>query len=194
MLDAPEHVDRSPYQVYAHLLDQDRYLCSVSTMYRLLRSRGEVRERRDQLRHPAYATPRLQATAPNQVWTWDITKLPGPRKWTSYSLYVILDLYSRYVPGFMVADQENSRLATQLIEATYAKQNLGPGQLILHADRGTQMTSKTTSQLLLDLGIHQSHSRPRVSNDNAFSEAQFKTLKYRPNAPKYSDPQRGEAT
>lgn len=152
-------------------------------MYRL--ERAPIRERRNQLSHPFYAVPRLEADAPNQVWTWDITKLPGPQKWTSYYLYAILDMYSRYVVGFMVAERENSELAHQLIEETYAKQQIGREELTLHADRGAQMTSKTVSQLLMDLAVAQSHSRPRTSNDNAFSEAHFKTLKYRPDYPSY---------
>ncbi len=178
-----EFVDVSPYQAFASLLERGEYLCSVSTMYRLLRKRAPIRERRDQLRHPDYPVPRLTASAPNQVWSWDITKLPGPMKWSSYYLYVIIDLFSRYVVGFMVAERENSELATQLIRQTYEKQGVSPGEVTLHADRGAQMTSKTTSQLLIDLGVAQSHSRPRVSNDNAFSESQFKTLKYRPEYP-----------
>jgi putative transposase len=181
----PEFVDRSPYQVYAELLDAGRHLCSVSTMYRILRAVGSVKERRDQLRHPAYAVPRLQASAPNQVWTWDITKLPGPQKWKSYYLYVILDMYSRCVVGFLVAEVETSALAKQLIEESCQKQRIEAKQLVLHADRGAQMTSKTVSQLLWDLGVEQSHSRPRVSNDNAFSEAQFKTVKTRADYPSY---------
>jgi putative transposase len=181
----PEFVDRSPYQVYAELLDADRQLCSVSTMYRILRAANGVKERRNQLRHPAYAVPRLQASGPNQVWTWDITKLPGPQKWKSYYLYVIIDMYSRCVVGFLVAEVETSELAKQLIEQSCQKQKIEAKQLVLHADRGAQMTSKTVSQQLTDLGVEQSHSRPRVSNDNAFSEAQFKTLKTRADYPSY---------
>lgn len=185
VLDSPRFVDKSPYQAYADLLDEGSYLCSVSTMYRLLGERGELRERRNQLSHPAYATPRLHADGPNQVWSWDITKLPGPQKWTSYYLYVVLDLFSRYVVGFLVAERETSQLAHRLLSQAYRRQGIETGQLVLHADRGAQMTSKTVSQLLVDLGVVQSHSRPRVSNDNAFSEAQFKTVKYRPEFPGY---------
>ena len=181
----PEFVDRSPYQVYAELLDAGHHLCSVSTMYRILRAANGVKERRNQLRHPAYAVPRLEASAPNQVWTWDITKLPGPQKWKSYYLYVILDMYSRCVVGFLVAEVETGELARQLIEQSCQKHKIEAKQLVLHADRGAQMTSKTVSQLLSDLGVEQSHSRPRVSNDNAFSEAQFKTLKTRADYPSY---------
>ena len=182
---APEFVDVSPYQAYASLLDQGVYLCSVSTMYRLLRAENAVHERRHQTRHQAYAVPRLEAWAPNQVWSWDITKLAGPNRWKNYYCYMILDMYSRCVVGFMVAEAETSQLAKELIEQSCAKQEIEAKQLILHADRGTQMTSKTVNQLLIDLGVEQSHSRPRVSNDNAFSEAQFKTLKSRPHYPSY---------
>lgn len=178
-----EFVDVSPYQAFATLLDRGEYVCSISTMYRLLRERAPLRERRNQLRHPRYPVPRLMATGPNQVWSWDITKLPGPQKWKNYYLYVILDIYSRYIVGFVVAEQENSELAVQLIRKAYENQKVQPGEVTLHADRGTQMTSKTTSQLLMDLGIEQSHSRPRVSNDNAYSESGFKTLKYHPDYP-----------
>lgn len=185
LLDSEEYVDKSPYQVFADLLEQGIYVCSVSTMYRLLKKRAGVRERRHQLRHPKYATPRLAATGPNQVWSWDITKLPGAKTWTSYYLYVILDMYSRCVVGWMLADKENSKLATKLIEETCHKQGIGPDQLVLHSDRGAPMTSLTTGQLLAKLGVTKSHSRPRVSNDNAFSEAQFKTLKYHEPMPRY---------
>lgn len=178
-----EFVDVSPYQAFASLLDRGDYICSISTMYRLLRKRAPVRERRNQLRHPRYHVPRLVASKPNQVWSWDITKLPGPQKWKNYYFYVILDMYSRYIVGFVVDEKENSELAVQLIKKAYENQGVEAGQVLLHADRGTQMTSKTTSQLLVDLGIEQSHSRPRVSNDNAYSESGFKTLKYRPEYP-----------
>ena len=185
VLTSPRFVDVSPYQVYAELLDEDVYLCSVSTMYRLLRENKMVCERRDQLRPPHYEVPRLVAEHPNQVWTWDITKLAGPQKWTNYYLYVVLDMYSRYVVGWMIADRETSGLSKQLIQETCAKQKVEASQLVLHADRGAQMTSKTVSQLLVDLGVEQSHSRPRVSHDNAFSESHFKTVKSRPDYPKY---------
>jgi putative transposase len=177
-------VDKPPAEVYATLLDEGRRLCSISTMYRILREKGEVRERRNQLRHPRYPVPRLVATAPNQVWTWDITKLPGPRKWTRFYLYVLLDLYSRYVVGWRVERAENAVLAEELIEEACLKQGVRPGDLTIHADRGSPMTSKTLAQKLIDLGVAKSHSRPRVSNDNAFSESQFKTFKYRPDFPR----------
>jgi putative transposase len=151
-------------------------------MYRLLAAAQEVRERRNQLRHVA-PKPELLATRPNEVWSWDITKLLGPAKWTYYSLYVILDIFSRYVVGWMVAHQESAALAERLIAATCEKQEIGPGQLVVHADRGGSMTSKPVALLLADLGITRTHSRPHVSNDNPFSEAQFKTLKYRPDFP-----------
>ncbi len=183
LLHAPRFVDLAPAQVQAQLLDEGRYLCSARTMYRILAAHGEVRERRDQLRHPRYAAPELLATAPNQVWSWDITKLLGPAKWTYFYLYVILDLFSRYVVGWMVAHRESAALATKLIAQTCARQGIPPGQLTLHADRGSAMTSKPVALLLADLGVTKTHSRPYVSNDNPFSEAQFKTLKYRPDFP-----------
>lgn len=170
--------DCTPRQVYATLLEEGRYLCSVRTMYRLLAELGESRERRNQREHPKFDPPALSATAPNEVWSWDITKLKGPTKWTFLHLYVIIDLFSRYVVGWMVADRECSDLAEELIRTACERQGIEPDQLALHADRGPSMTSKTVSQLLADLGVEESHSRPRVSNDNAFSEAQFKTLKY----------------
>lgn len=166
----------------ATLLDEGRYLCSLRTMYRILAEAHEGRERRNQLRHVA-ATPELLATRPNEVWSWDITKLLGPAKWTYYSLYVILDIFSRYVVGWMVAHRERASLAERLIAATCVKQEIQPDQLTIHADRGSSMTSKPVALLLADLGITRTHSRPHVSNDNPFSEAQFKTLKYRPEFP-----------
>ncbi len=175
--------DQAPREVYAQLLDEGRYLCSVRTMYRLLDARGEVRERRNQLRHPKYAAPQLLATAPKQLWTWDITKLLGPAKWTYFYLYTILDVYSRYVVGWMVAHAESAALAKRLIADTCEHQGIQPGQLTLHADRGSSMTSKPVAFLLADLGVTKTHSRPHVSNDNPFSEAHFKTLKYRPDFP-----------
>jgi putative transposase len=180
-------VDASPAQVWATLLDEGVYLGSQSTFYRLLRSVGEVRERRRQATHPARVKPELVATGPNQVYSWDITKLLGPKKWTYYYLYVILDVFSRYAVGWMVATGESAALAEKLIADTCAKQQIAPGQLTVHADRGSSMTSKPVAFLLADLGITQSHSRPRVSNDNPYSEAQFKTLKYRPNFPSRFD-------
>jgi putative transposase len=175
--------DLAPDEVWAVLLDEGTYLGSVSTYYRVLREAGESRERRRQATHPAAVKPELVATRPNQVYSWDITKLHGPAKWTYYHLYVILDIYSRYAVGWMVATCESAVLAEKLIAETCAKQGITRGQLSLHADRGTSMTSKPVALLLADLGVTQSHSRPHVSNDNPYSEAQFKTLKYRPAFP-----------
>lgn len=175
--------DKAPAQVWAELLDEGIYHCSIRSMYRILSQAGEVRERRNQLKHPRYPVPRLVAEAPNQVWTWDITKLLGPAKWTYYYLYVLMDLFSRYVVGWMVAREETAALARRLIEESCHKQSVVPGQLTVHADRGSSMTSKSVADLLADLGLTKSHSRPRVSNDNPYSEAQFKTLKYRPDFP-----------
>lgn len=175
--------DKAPTEVYATLLDEGVYHCSVRTMYRLLEQEGELRERRDQLRHPNYKKPELLATAPNQVWSWDITKLLGPAKWTYFHLYVILDIFSRYVVGWMVAPRETAELAKRLIADTCQKQAIDPGQLTIHADRGTSMTSKPVALLMADLGVTKTHSRPHVSDDNPFSESQFKTLKYRPEFP-----------
>ena len=173
----------SPAEAYATLLDEGTYLASERTMYRLLAAAGETQERRNQRVHAVYAKPELLATAPNQVWTWDITKLLGPAKWTYYYLYVVLDIFSRYVVGWMVAYREQAILAERLIADTAAKQQIAPEQLTLHADRGTSMTSKPVAFLLADLGITKTHSRPHVSNDNPYSESQFKTLKYRPDFP-----------
>jgi putative transposase len=175
--------DKAPAQVYAALLDEGTYLCSIRTMYRLLDQHGEVRERRNQLTHPNYKKPELLATGPNQVWSWDITKLRGPAKWTYFHLYVILDIFSRYVVGWMVAPRENAELARRLIKESCQKQAIEPEQLSLHADRGSSMRSKAVAFLLADLGVTKSHSRPYVSDDNPFSESQFKTLKYRPEFP-----------
>ena len=176
-------VDKSPYQVYATLLDEGRYLCSVRTMYRILAEDHASRERRNQLRHPNYVKPELLATAPNQVWSWDITKLLGPKKWTYYYLYVILDIYSRYVVGWMLAHREAQDLAARLIREAIDTQGVREAELTLHSDRGPSMTSHNVAQLLATLGVTKSHSRPHVSNDNPFSESQFKTLKYRPEFP-----------
>jgi len=184
VLSSERFVDRSPAEVFATLLDEKTYLCSERTMYRVLAECQPVRERRNQLQHPQYAKPELMATAPNQVWSWDITKLLGPKKWTYYYLYVLLDIYSRYAVGWMVADRENSALAGRLIEETCTKQGVEPEVLTLHSDRGSPMTSKCTAQLLGDLGVTRSLSRPQVSDDNPFSEAQFKTLKYHPGFPR----------
>ena len=175
--------DRSPAAVYATLLDAGEYLCSIRSMYRLLKRRGECRERRDQLTHPPYQKPELLATAPNQLWSWDITKLLGPAKWTYFYLYVILDVFSRYVTGWMVAMRESAELAKRLIEQSCTKQNIRPGQLTLHADRGTSMSSKPVAFLLADLGVTKTQSRPHVSDDNPYSESQFRTMKYRPEFP-----------
>jgi putative transposase len=175
--------DDPPAQVYAKLLDQGRYLCSTRTMYRILHAVGEVKERRNQLVHPTYVKPELLATGPNQVWSWDITKLKGPVKWSYFYLYVILDIFSRYVVGWMVVDRESSTLARRLIAATCVKQGITPDQLTIHADRGSSMKSHGVAMLLSDLGVTKTHSRPHVSNDNPFSESHFKTLKYRPEFP-----------
>jgi putative transposase len=182
-LHSERFVDQAPHQVHATLLDEGAYVCSPRTMYRLLEEHGEVRERRDQLRHPAYQKPELLATRPNQVWSWDITKLRGPVKWTYFYLYVILDLFSRYVVGWMVAPGESAELAKKLIQESLSKQGVSPGQLHIHADNGPSMTSKTLALKLADLGVTKSHSRPYVSDDNPFSESQFKTMKYRPEFP-----------
>ena len=183
-LHSPRFIDSSPRQVWATLADEDGVvLCSVRTMYRILASEGEVRERRRQARHPSYVKPELLATSPNALWSWDITKLKGPAKWTSYHLYVILDVFSRYVVGWMVMDRESGPLAKRLIAETFEKQGVGEDQLTLHADRGSSMTSKVVAHLLSDLGVTKTHSRPQTSNDNPFSESQFKTMKYHPHFP-----------
>jgi putative transposase len=183
VLNSERFVDCAPRQVYARLLDEGIYLCSWRTMYRILQAHDEVSERRDQLRHPSYSKPELLATRPNQLWSWDITKLKGPAAWTYFYLYVILDVYSRCIVGWMVMERESATLAEELIAESCAKQRIEPEQLTLHADRGSAMTSKTVAQLLADLGVTKTHSRPHVSNDNPYSEAQFKTLKYRPGFP-----------
>jgi putative transposase len=183
VLHTERFVDRSPAETHATLLDEGTYLCSLRTMYRILASQSEVRERRNQLRHPHYKAPELIATAPNQVWSWDITKLLGPVKWTYFYLYVILDIFSRYVVGWMLADRESKRLAQRLIEESCRKEEIQPGQLTLHSDRGPAMASRPVAILTAKLGITKTHSRPHVSNDNPFSEAQFKTLKYCPEFP-----------
>ena len=176
--------DDTPYEIYASLLDEGIYHCSIRTMYRLLEAEhGCVKERRKQVQRPNYKKPELLATAPNQVWSWDITKLKGPVKWNYFYLYVILDIFSRYVVGWMVATCEKSALAMRLIQDTCAKQNIQGGQLTLHADRGSSMKSKVVAHLLTDLGVTKTHSRPHVSDDNPYSEAQFKTLKYCPQFP-----------
>ena len=187
VLHEPRFVDLAPSEVYATLLDEQRYLCSERTMYRILAANQEVRERRDQLRHKNHPRPELLATRPNELWSWDITKLLGPRKWTYFYLYVILDVFSRYVVGWMVAHQESAALARKLIEETCRRQGITPEQLTLHADRGSSMKSKAVALLLADLGVTKTHSRPYVSNDNPFSESAFKTLKYRPGFPESFD-------
>jgi len=183
VLHEPRFVALAPAQVYATLLDEGRYLCSERTLYRVLAENAEVRERRDQLRHPRYAAPELLATRPNELWTWDITRLLGPTKWTYYYLYVLLDVFSRYVVSWLLAQRELAALAEKLIAESCQRQEIQPGQLTVHADRGPAMISKPVALLLADLGVTKSHSRPHVSNDNPFSESQFKTLKYRPEFP-----------
>ena len=183
-LNSERFCDQAPAQVWATLLDEGTYLGSISTMYRLLRAEHQVRERRRQARRPALMKHELMATGPNQVWSWDITKLRGPHKWTWFQLYVILDVHSRYVVAWLVATRESARLAEELIAEAIYEHQVPAGQLALHADRGSSMTSKTVNQLLADLGVAQSHSRPHQSNDNPYSEANFKTLKYSPTFPK----------
>jgi len=182
-LNSDRFAECSPRQTYATLLDEGVYLGSVRTMYRLLAGCDQVRERRNQLTHPAYAKPELLAVRANEVWSWDITKLRGPGKWTCFHLYVILDIFSRYVVGWMIAPRESAELAEKLIADTVAKYHIEPGRLTLHADRGTSMRSKPVAALLVDLEVAKTHSRPHVSDDNPYSEAQFKTLKYRPDFP-----------
>jgi putative transposase len=183
ILHAERFQDRSPAAVQATLLDEGQYLCSTRTMYRLLEQHDESRERRDQLVHPPYQRPELLATAANQLWSWDITKLLGPAKWTYFYLYVILDVFSRYVAGWMIAHREGAELAKQFIEETIGKHQVAAGQLTIHADRGKVMTSKPVAYLMADLGVTKTHSRPYVSDDNPYSESHFRTLKYRPEFP-----------
>lgn len=182
-LNSERFADSAPATVHATLLDEGQYLGSVRTMYRLLASDGASRERRRQLTHPAYTKPELLAIAPNQVWSWDITKLKGPAKWTCFHLYVILDIFSRFVVGWLIAPRECAELAQQLIADTVARHDVQSGMLTLHADRGAAMRSKPVASLLVDLDVAKSHSRPHVSDDNPYSESQFKTLKYRPEFP-----------
>jgi putative transposase len=182
-LNSERFQDCSPAAINATLLDEGQYLCSTRTMYRVLEEDGATRERRDHLTHPQYQKPELLATAPNQLWSWDITKLRGPAKWTYFYLYVILDIFSRYIVGWMVAPRESAELAKKLIEETCEKQNIQPGQLGLHADRGSAMRSKPVALLLADLSVTKTHSRPYTSNDNPYSESQFRTMKYRPEFP-----------
>ena len=183
LLHAPRFVDQAPAEIYASLLDEGVYHCSIRTMYRLLGQNGEIRERRKQLRHPAYQKPELLAERPNEVWSWDITKLMGPTKWSYFYLYVILDIFSRRVVGWCIADAESATLFRPLFDDAIAKHNVPPGQLTLHADRGGPMKAKATALLLADLGVTRSHNRPHTSNDNPFSESHFKTLKYQPRFP-----------
>jgi putative transposase len=183
VLHEPRFVDLAPAEIYATLLDEGTYLCSERTMYRLLAAEGEVRERRAQRRHPVYQAPELLATKPNELWSWDITRLKGPAKWSYFNLYVVLDVFSRFVVGWMVAHRESATLAERLITTCCERQGILPDQLTIHADRGSAMTSKSVALLLADLGVTKTHSRPHVSNDNPYSESQFKTLKYRPDFP-----------
>ena len=183
VLQEPRFQDAAPAEVYAQLLDEGRYLCSERTLYRVLAENHQVRERRNPLRHPNHPVPQLHATKPNELWSWDITKLHGPAKWTYFHLYVVLDVFSRYVVGWRVAHRESAALAQKLLAQTCERQGIVPGQLTIHADRGTSMTSKPVALLMADLGVTKTHSRPHVSNDNPFSEAHFKTLKYRPDFP-----------
>jgi putative transposase len=183
LLESDEFVDEAPATVYAKLLDQGIYLGSISTMYRILRAHDEVRERRRQATHPAHKKPELIASGPNEIWSWDITKLHGPEKWTYYYLYVILDIFSRYAVGWMLARAERAELAKRLINETIDKQGVVRDQLTLHSDRGSPMIAKPVAHLLADLGVTKSHSRPHVSDDNPYSESQFRTLKYRPEFP-----------
>lgn len=183
VLRSEEFCDLAPAQVWARLLDDGVYLCSIRTMYRLLATAGENRERRRQRTHPARTKPELIARAPNEVWSWDITKLAGPERGVYYELFVIIDIYSRYIVAWCVAEAETGELAEAFIEAALDRQQIGRDQLTLHADRGSSMTSKPVAQLLVDLGVTRSHSRPSTSNDNPYSEAQFKTLKYCPTFP-----------
>lgn len=183
LLHSDRFADQAPHQVYATLLDEGEYRCSIRTMYRILDAHTEVKERRNQLSHPMYQKPELLATAPNQVWSWDITKLLGPVKWSYFYLYVILDIFSRYVVGWMIAPAESAALAETLIREACEKQKIESGRLTIHADRGSSMRSKPVAFLLADLGVTKTHSRPHTSDDNPYSEAQFKTLKYRPDFP-----------
>jgi putative transposase len=183
VLNSERFQDCSPAAIQATLLDEGQYLCSTRTMYRVLEEDGGTRERRHQLIHPQYQKPELLASAPNQLWSWDITKLRGPAKWTYFYLYVILDVFSRYVVGWMVAPRESAELAMKLIQETCHKQEIQPHQLGLHADRGSAMRSKPVALLLADLSVTKTHSRPYTSNDNPYSESQFRTMKYRPEFP-----------
>ena len=184
VLNSEDHADEAPATVFAKLLDEGTYVGSVSTMYRILRAHGEVGDRRRHATHPARVKPELVATRPNEVYSWDITKLLGPVKWTYYYLYTIIDIYSRYVPGWMLARAERASLAEALMAETIEKQGVGKKELTIHSDRGAPMIAKPVAHLLADLGVTKSHSRPHVSNDNPYSESHFRTLKYRPDFPK----------
>ncbi len=184
LLHSDRFQDLSPYEVYGTLLDEEgRYLCSVRTMYRILAKHGETTPRGRQRRRTHYRKPELLATAPNQVWSWDISRLKGPRKWTYYYLYVMLDIFSRYVVGWLIAPSESAAVAQELMATCCLQQGIVPEQLTIHADRGGPMKSKAVAHLLADLGVTKTHARPYTSNDNPFSEAQFKTVKYRPDYP-----------
>jgi putative transposase len=183
VLNSERFVDRAPRQIYAALLDEGTYLCHWRSMYRILHDFSEVGERRNQRQHPPYHKPELLAEGPNQVWSWDITRLRGPAKWTHFALYTVIDIFSRFIVGWMIAERESAELARQLIATAAANQQIQPEQLTLHADNGKPMKAKTLALLLSDLGIEKSHSRPSVSDDNPFSEAQFKTVKYHPTYP-----------
>lgn len=183
IMNSQEYCDKAPAQIYAKLLDSGIYYCSISTMYRTLKEKNQVLERRKQRTHKKYEKPELLATKPNELWSWDITKLKGPVKWTYFYLYVIIDVFSRYVVGWMVAHRELASLAANLISETCKKFNIEEGGLTIHADRGPSMKSNQVGNLLADLGVTKTHSRPYVSNDNPFSESHFKTLKYRPTFP-----------
>lgn len=183
-LNSEEFCDQVPRQIWAMLLDRGEYVGHWRTMYRILKENGQVKERRLQLRHPVYEAPELLATQPNEVWSWDITRMRGPEKWSYFYLYVIMDIFSRFVVGWMIARRENACLAKELIEVSCQRQGVERNELTIHSDRGSSMTSKTVAQLLVDLEIEKSLSRPYTSNDNPYSEAQFKTMKYRPDYPK----------
>ena len=183
VMNSERFMDRAPRQIYAALLDEGRYLCHWRSMYRILHDFSEVRERRNQRQHPVYQKPELLAEAPNQVWSWDITRLRGPAKWTHFALYTVLDIFSSFIVGWMIAERESAQLARQLIATTAASQHIRPEQLTLHSNNGQPMKAKTLALLLSDLGIEKSHSRPYVSADNPFSEAQFRTVKYHPTYP-----------
>lgn len=183
LLHSERFIDKTPYDVYFELIDKGEYYCSPRTMYRILAEQGESSERRIQRNHRDAVKPELIATGPNQVWSWDITKLLGPTKWVYYHLYVIMDIFSRYVVGWLIADCESQELARKLIHESILKQGIHPNQLTIHADSGPSMKSHTVAPLLEHIGVAKTHNRPYTSNDNPFSESHFKTLKYRPEFP-----------